>query len=314
MNATPEPVRYSIVILTFDRPDALRLVLGDLAKLATPGLEVIVVDNCPEKPATAVIGEFPFVKLVSATKNLGAEGRNLGLEVAQAEIIVCLDDDVSGLTDAGLAALDPVFQDPAIGAVNFKVIEYGTWELTNWVHHCDADPYSERVFDTYEITEGAVAFRRSALKKSGLYPEGFFLSHEGPDLAFRIIDAGYRVIYSPATQVIHAYSPRGRTAWRNYYFDTRNTLWMVVRNLPFWYGLRTLLRQTLAMMVYAVRDRFFLWWLRGLWDSIRGLPERFRQRKKISRSAMRYIKLIDSNRPGLVTLIRRRLFQTRIKL
>jgi GT2 family glycosyltransferase len=311
MDETP---RYSIVILTFDRPDSLRMLLGELSKLTTPRLEVIVVDNCPDKPATNVIRDFSFVKLVSATKNLGAEGRNLGLAVAQAEIVVCLDDDVSGLTDAGLAALDPVFEEPNIGAVNFKVIEYGTWELTNWVHHCDADPYSERVFETYEITEGAVAFRRSALLKSGYYPEGFFLSHEGPDLAFRIIDAGYRVIYSPATQVIHAYSPRGRTAWRNYYYDTRNTTWMVVRNLPFWYGTRTLLRQTLAMFVYAARDRFLIWWARGLIDSIRGLPTAWRQRKKISRAAMRYIKQIDSNRPSLLSLIRRRLFQTRIKL
>jgi len=309
-----QTINYSIVILTYDRPDALRMLLGELAQLTTPGVEVIVVDNCPEKPATAVLNDFSFVKLVAATKNLGAEGRNLGLAVAQAEIIVCLDDDVSGLTDAGLAALTPIFVDPAVGSVNFKVIEFGTWELTNWVHHCDSDLYRERVFETYEITEGAVAFRRSALQKSGLYPEGFFLSHEGPDLAFRIIDAGYRVIYSPATQVIHAYSPRGRTAWRNYYYDTRNTLWMVVRNLPFWYGTRTLIRQTGAMFIYAVRDRFVIWWFRGLIDALRGLPKAHRERHKIGRAAMRYIKLIDRNRPGLWTLIRRRLFQTKIKL
>ena len=85
-----------------------------------------------------------------------------------------------------------LFEDPAIACVNFKVVEEGTGRLLNWVHHRSARLFADVSFDTYEITEGAAAFRRSSLQAAGGYPESFFLSHEGPDLAYRLMDRGWR--------------------------------------------------------------------------------------------------------------------------
>jgi GT2 family glycosyltransferase len=159
-----------------------------------------------------------------------------------------------------------------------------------------------------------VAFRREIAEQAGFYPDSFFISHEGPDLAFRIMELGYTIEYNPAISVIHAYSPLARTSWRNYYYDTRNTFWLVARNCPLPFSLALLIRQNGAMFIYSIRDGFFLWWLRGVWDGLRGLPQAFRERRKMSPATMRRIAQIDEGRPSIVYLLKKRLFQRGIKI
>jgi GT2 family glycosyltransferase len=301
-------------VLTYNRIESLNLLLSELSQLRYPHLEIIVVDNCSEVPAASLATTYPSVVFIRSPDNIGTGGRNIGMSRAAGEIVVCLDDDVTGLTDDALWKLGPMFQEPAIAGICFKVIEAVTGNITNWVHHKPVEHFADTTFATYEITEGAVAFRNSVAAAAGYYPESFFISHEGPDLAFRIMELGYDIIYSPAISVIHAYSPLARASWRNYYFDTRNTLWLVARNTPFVFGCKLLIRQLGAMFIYSIRDGFFLWWLRGVRDGLRGWSRAMRERKRLSGATMKRIREIDADRPSLVYLLRKRLFQRGIKI
>lgn len=305
---------FSIVVLTFNRNHLLRPLLIELQRFALAGAQVIVVDNASAVAAEEVTHSYPTVTVIRASRNLGAAGRNLGFEAASGDIVVCLDDDVLGLGADALDLLDALFADDHIAAVNFKVLEQGTARVVNWVHHRSVEKSSNTIFDTYEITEGAVAFRRSVLKKVGGYPETFFLSHEGPDLAFRIINSGSRVIYYPAVCVSHSFAPEGRTSWRNYYYDTRNTFWLAARNLPLLYALRLVSRQTLSMFVFSLRDGYTRWWLKGVWHGLKGLRVALRQRQALTPQAMQAVRLIDSHRPSLLYALRRRLSDTNFRL
>lgn len=313
-NAGTAPVSVSVVVLTYNRIESLRALLQELCALSYPALEIIVVDNRSEIPAASLASTFERVVFVLSPGNIGTGGRNIGMARATGEIVVCLDDDVSALTDASLWKLGPLFADPAVGGICFKVIEAQTGKITNWVHHKPVERFADEVFQTYEITEGAVAFRREVAAAAGFYPEHFFISHEGPDLAFRIMELGFTVEYNPAISVIHAYSPLARTSWRNYYFDTRNTLWLVARNCPFWFGAKMLARQLGGMLIYSIRDGFLLWWLRGIRDGLRGLPQALRERRKLSSVTMKKVAFIDRDRPGILYLLRKRLFQRGIKI
>ncbi|MBB6091646.1 GT2 family glycosyltransferase [Povalibacter uvarum] len=304
---TARRLTFSIVILTFNRGHLLKRLLDDLRSFSRSGAEIIVVDNASDEPASNFTSGYPDVVTLRAPRNLGAAGRNLGFDAARGDVIVCLDDDVFGLSTDALEQLDRIFADAKVAAVNFKVLEEGTGRVVNWVHHREIEKFADETFDTYEITEGAVAFRRNVLRDVGGYPESFFLSHEGPDLAFRVMNGGWRVIYSPALNVTHSFAPEGRKSWRNYYFDTRNTLWLAVRNLPVGYGSWTFFRQTAAMFFYSIRDRHFRWWFKGAWDGLKGLPQAVRERRKMSRETMRRIREIDSFRPPLRYVIRKRL-------
>lgn len=289
----------SLVILTYRRNYLLERHLAALESWHHAFHQVIVVDNAGEPPATEVCARYPWATLVRAPRNLGAAGRNLGFDAATADYVVTLDDDVMELMPEHLDILKRVFADPNIACINFKVVEEGTGRLVNWVHHRDAALYADQTFPTYEITEGAAALRLQCLREVGGYPESFFLSHEGPDLAYRLMDRGWQVIYNPQIAVTHLFAPEGRASWRNYYYDTRNTLWLVARNLPLIYGTKLLLRQNCAMLFYSIRDGFFGTWLKAWWHGLGGLRRELGARKRLSDSAMHHIRQIDAHRPAL---------------
>ncbi len=306
----------TIAILTYNRKELLEELLLSLLKLQYKPMEIIVVDNHSTDGTQEMLEKkFPTIKHLRTQENIGVGARNLGLKCAKGEIVITLDDDVSGLGDEEINNLVGKFRsDQNVGAVNFKVLDHMTGQLCNWVHHCRCEDYCNTEFLTYEITEGAVAFRKCVLEEVGYYSETFFLSHEGPDLAFRILDKGYSVIFFPAVAVIHSHSDLGRKSWLRYYYDTRNLLWLAARNLPFFYALRYLVRGLLSMGVYSLRDGFFLYWVRGIIDGCKGIGRELQKRKPMNDSTMKIVKAIDDKRPDLRYIIRKRLFKKSVRL
>ena len=259
--------------------------------------------------------EFPGVTYLRTTANIGVAARNMGIQRSQADIVVTLDDDISGITSDDIAYLVGQFENHhKLGAMNFKVVDHATGSLSNWVHHRNQDEWAGRRFTTYEITEGAVAFRRMVFEKSGYYPEHFFLSHEGPDLAFRIMEAGYDVVYSPMVTVLHRHSRLGRQAWFNYYYDTRNLLWLAARNFPISYSARYLARGTLSMLAYSLRDGYLRYWIKAMIDGVSGLRSEANRRSVLSKDTMTKIREIDRTKPPLTAQIRSRLFRKSTRL
>jgi GT2 family glycosyltransferase len=297
----------SICILTYNRCGRLRELLKELSRLSHRPLEIIVVDNNSQDETPAMLRtEFASVRHLRTERNIGIAARNLGLQNAKGDFIVTLDDDITGLSDRAIEVLVSAFRsNPKLGAINFQVVTVDG-RVCNWVHHCKEEEFSSKVFMTYEITEGAVAFRKKALEASGLYPEGFFLSHEGPDLAFRILDSGFSVIYSGEISVVHHFADEGRKVGRNYYYDTRNLFWLAARNFPAGYAMRYLARTMPAMLVYSLRDGFFVNWLRAVADGVGGLGKAMAERRRLSKSTMRIIREIDSRRPSITYLIKKR--------
>lgn len=309
-------VSISIVILTYNRKELLEKLLYSLIALNKFDLEIIVVDNHSEDGTDKLLKES-FIHCISirTEKNIGAVARNLGIRRARGEIIICLDDDVFGIDIEAIYTLEKIFyNNPKFAAVNFKVLDYYSGEICNWVHHCKAEEYCERTFKTYEITEGAVAFRRLALDMTSLYPMYFFISHEGLDLAFRLMDKGFDIIYTGDIAVQHCHSNLGRKVWTTYYYDSRNQLWIAVRNLPLIYALKYLIRGLISTLIYSLRDGYFRYWLKAIKDGIVGFPLAWKDRKIVSRNTIDVIKKIDKMRPSVWYLIKNRLFHKGMRL
>lgn len=305
-------IAVSTCILTFNRCSLLQGLVEELIKITCVPMEIIVIDNHSEdKTQEMMASMFPYVKYIRTETNMGASARNIGMRAAKGDIVVTLDDDIRGLADKEVEILTRKFsEDVTIGAVNFRVAN-ADGNICNWVHHCRQDAFSDKEFLTYEITEGAVAFRKAALERSGYYPEKFFLSHEGPDLAFRIIDNGYMVVYMGSIRVTHYFASQGREPWRNYYYDTRNQLWLAARNFPISYALVYLGRGLLSMLVYAIRDGYFTYWFKAMLDGVAGLKQVINERRVLSDSTMKIIRNIDANRPSLAYMIKNRLLEKR---
>jgi len=308
--------KISIVILTYNRCGLLDSLLTSIKEIKYASLECIVVDNHSIDTTKEMVAEkHQEIKFISTERNIGVGARNIGIERASGDIIICLDDDVFGINDQSIyKIIDKFKQYPTLGSLNFKIIDSDTGEQCNWVHHCERDKYSDKDIKTYEITEGAVAFKKDSLRKAGLYPNYFFISHEGPDLALRLIDNGYDVMYCGDIVVKHCHSNLGHKTWLNYYYDTRNQYWLAARNLPLVYAIKYLLRGQISTLVYSIRDGFFKYWIKAVVDGVMGLPRAFCDRKVVSRDTQNVIKAIDEMRPSIVYMIKERVFARGMRL
>jgi hypothetical protein len=92
-----------------------------------------------------------------------------------------------------------------------------------------ADPLRSAPATTF--SGGACAIRRTAYLEAGGYPDAFFYLHEEIDLAWRLLDLGYRIEYDAAATMCHPAEPNSRHAgfWR---LDGRNRTLLARRNLP----------------------------------------------------------------------------------
>ncbi|MCP4290961.1 MAG: glycosyltransferase family 2 protein [bacterium] len=300
----------SIVILTYRRSESVHNLLSQLTAIQDPGMEIIVVDNgSGPETAPAINKNFPLVKLVVLPENKGVGSRNRGMEIAMGEIVVTLDDDMVDFSSDDLNYLRTTFsENKELGAVNFKVVWPGTEKVRDWVHRRPIG-FSESSFPTYEITEGAVAWRRSALQQVGYYREDFFISHEGLELSLRMLEGGWKIIYDGTVSVGHAHALGGRTSWRRYYYDTRNLFPVAALHMPLGFAARYLFVGCGAMFVYSLRDRHLFAWVRAMVSGWARFFQMWPERRVWGPKTQEFIDEADSWRPGFWAMVIKRLRQ-----
>lgn len=184
--------------------------------------EVIVVNNASTEDYTAVkqfVNDnqlLPF-RYFDAPGNLGvAKGRNYALKKGTAPIVIMLDDDAVLQNKDCLVNLVSEFEtkntERAKAIVSFKVLYYDTlaMQVNALPHKRFAEFKDHAFFETYFYAGGAHAVKREVIEQLGSYPDDFFYGMEEYDLSYRIINAGYSIVYSDKIVMLHKESPLGR--------------------------------------------------------------------------------------------------------
>jgi GT2 family glycosyltransferase len=215
----------SFIIITYNRPaDMLELLknISDLDSASDLLEEVIVVNNASSDDYTTVKGfinsthALPFYYF-DAPENLGvANGRNFALAKGKAPIIIMLDDDAVLQNKDCLVNLIKEFEtnntEKPKAIVSFKILYYENLQMQkNGLPHKKYEEYKDKsFFETYYYAGGAHAIKREVIENLGQYPADFFYGMEEYDLAYRILDAGYSIVYSDKIVMLHKESPLGR--------------------------------------------------------------------------------------------------------
>jgi GT2 family glycosyltransferase len=224
----------SVVILSWNRRDALRETLMRLRADAYEPREVIVVDNgSTDGSPDLVRAEFPEVRLEALPRNVGIEGLNVGIKAARGEIIVLLDDD-SYPQPGALAMLAEAFRrDPGLGVAACRIAGPPGWWESKW-------PWAglDAQAEVPTFIACGVGIRMETLARAGAFDGAFFLYQNELDLSARVVDAGYGVRYFPDIAFTHAVSSANRTSLREEYYGFRNLLWVVWKYLPKWQAVR----------------------------------------------------------------------------
>lgn len=215
----------SIVILVYNRRDALRRTLREVEHHARAGAEVIVIDNASADDSFAVAREAaPWARVEHLDRNLGVEGFNRGAALASRDVLLILDDDAWPEPEALRSAIALFATRPELAGVMLHRRHPATGEL-EW-------PFG-RVSGAREPWPDmgcANLVRRSAWQAVGGYESAFFLYRNDTDLALKLLGAGGAVHFHPGWIALHD-SPAARTkSLRWFFLSTRNWVWMCRRH------------------------------------------------------------------------------------
>ena len=260
-------MKVSCVILTRgDRPAELERACVSVTAQRDVDVELIVVGNGGHPtpvPADTCVVQLP--------DNVGIPaGRNRGVEEATGDVVMFLDDDgYYPATDVARHVADAFAADPALGVISFRVQnpEGGPGERRHVPRLRAGDPMRSSEVTTF--LGGACAVRRTLFDEIGGFPENFFYAHEETDLAWRALDAGYRITYDADAVMCHPALPPTRHA-EFFRLNARNRVFLARRNLPWPLAAVYILDWALLMVARTRSARPLAAWFGGLW---RGMVE-----------------------------------------
>lgn len=221
----------SWVLLTMgDRPDTVARAVNQLLANEPPPGEVVVVGNgydpAPEFAGTDVV-------TIATDENVGIPaGRNIGARRATGRIIAFLDDDAQAPDPALTGKIAELFATkPTLGAVSMRICDPETGESMRRHVPTLGGRYPEKSRWVTTFLGGASAVRSGAFWAAGGLPDAFFYAHEETDLAWRLLDAGWKIRYAAELVVLHPASVPGRHQMAAR-LTARNRVWLARRNLP----------------------------------------------------------------------------------
>lgn len=207
--------KVSIIILNWNGLDFTKKCLASI-KNNTAGMdyEIIVVDNGSKAEEVLELKKLhakgAIGKLILNKSNKGfSGGNNQGIRAAKGDYLLLLNNDTT-LTKNWLAALVKTAEkDRKIGVVGPNIESYcqpgvvfggGFVDKTGAARHS----YSKEEGDAEQVGGAALFFKRKVLEKIGGLDEGFNpIYFEETDFCARARKAGFRVVFTPKSKVIH---------------------------------------------------------------------------------------------------------------
>jgi GT2 family glycosyltransferase len=186
--------------------------------------------------------------LYNSETNRGfAGGNNWGMEFAQGDFILLLNNDTEVCPDLIEKLLIPFEKDPSAGIVcpqiNYfdpkHLIQYAGFSSmnlitgrTNTIGHGEED-YGQ--YSGLRLTSSAhgaaMMIKKDVIRKTGRFPEKFFLYYEEWDWSTRVLRAGYRIYIQGDARVYHKESMSvGKMNPMKEYYLTRNRILYMRRN------------------------------------------------------------------------------------
>jgi GT2 family glycosyltransferase len=223
--SVPEGARVSVIIPFRDRPELLRNCLRSLRRGMFPRLEVVLVDNGSESPATgrllARISAKRNIRLISRPEPFNfARLCNAGAAAASGDHLIFLNNDTEVLSRDWVERMLALAADPAVGAVGATLIypdrtiqHAGLLPRSDgmWVHpysRCPADDPGaggelRLVRSVPAITAACMMVRRAEFEAVGGFDERFPVTLNDIDLCRRLRARGKLVLVTPHAKLLH---------------------------------------------------------------------------------------------------------------
>ncbi|MBT4730195.1 MAG: glycosyltransferase family 2 protein [Bacteroidetes bacterium] len=240
-NSNSEPL-VSVITLNYKNESITLDFLKSIHKITYPKIEVIVVDNSSAFYPEKLTSNYPKIKLIISKENLGfAGGNNLGLNIANGELILFINNDTEVEKDFLEPLVKRIQSDNNIALVSPKICFFHDKNVIQYAGFSDLKHFILRNktiglgqidngdFDqptsTYFPHGAAMLTSREKINVCGPMDDRFFLYYEEMDWGLRFRKAGYLIFYEPASKIYHKESlSTGQNSPLKTYFLNRNRM------------------------------------------------------------------------------------------
>ncbi|AWH85854.1 dTDP-Rha--alpha-D-GlcNAc-pyrophosphate polyprenol alpha-3-L-rhamnosyltransferase [Flavobacterium album] len=245
----------AIVILNWNGKGLLEQFLPSVMA-HSEGAAIYVADNASTDDSVAFVkANYPAIQIIENKGNFGyAKGYNDALQVVEEEIYALVNSDVE-VTEGWLEPVIELFEkDTETAIIQPKILDYKNKTHFEYAGAAGGfiDKYGYpfcrgRIFDTIEkdngqyddTTEifwasGACFFiRKDVYRELGGFDEDFFAHQEEIDLCWRAFNLNYKATFCYKSVIYHVGGATLSTGNpRKTHLNFRNSLWMMVKNLP----------------------------------------------------------------------------------
>lgn len=222
----------SVIIVNWNTKKLLADCLASINKFTKKvDFEIIVVDNNSNDGSQKMVRDnFPTVKLIVNKNNLGfAKANNIGFRQAKGKYIMLLNSDtyliensLQKLTEfaakqENLGVLAPQILNPNKSIQQSVGFFPDLPQIFFWMtfiddlpfgqilkpYHVDHDVFYKKDRQVDWVTGAALLVPKKVISKAGELDEKIFMYGEDVEWCHRIKKAGFQVIYTPETKIIH---------------------------------------------------------------------------------------------------------------
>lgn len=287
----PKPT-FSVTMVTYSRDHLAPKAVAQVATAAGSrrDVEFILVDNNVDAiDRSDWLQPFERWTYIKLGVNKGVPARNDGALAAKGEFIVFVDDDAFLNPVGAFDVYERAFAEnpnAAIVTARHRDAETGETPRASFPHTNKSLP-KDQPFKTFRFQGNGFAMRRSAFDAIGPMSDEFFYGLEEIDYAFRVVDAGYEIVYEPRCWVVEYNDPGGRKPKRVVEeMRLTNKLIITYKYLP-WRYIPFNMALFSAYVTYLNRGRINV--PKALWKFSSWVAQHRDRRKPISQEALRYI-------------------------
>src|SRR5690625_1243073 len=280
--------RVGVVVITRNRRAELDRTLRLLRALPEAPPVVVVDNGSSDGTAAAVRRDHPEVRLVASRADLGAVGRDVGVELPDTPYVACCDDDTWWAPASLRTAADALAAHPDVAVVTARIVVEPDGTEDPIVAELRDSPVEGRPGlpgpALGSFLAGASVVRRRAFIGAGGFHPRLWLGGEAELLAAALAAAGWERCYLKEATVHHHASTSRDTAKR-LRDGVRNTLWFTWLRRP----LPAALRRTWAVLGELRSGPA----LRGALAALGGLPWVLRDRRVLPPHAEERFRVLE---------------------
>lgn len=243
--------KVTVVIPNMNGMKYLERCIDSLLEQEGEPAHILVVDNGSTDSSVNILkNRYPQVFLAQLEENTGfCHAVNVGIRMSRTPYVLLLNNDTEVMPEFisyMVAAIDrPGNED--VFSVSARMLDMRQPELLDdagdrfsalgWAYARGKGQRAEkydRPAEIFAACGGAAIYRRKLFEEIGLFDELHFAYLEDIDIGYRARIYGYRNLYEPKAQVLHAGS--GFSGSRYNYFKTKltaaNNIYLVWKNMP----------------------------------------------------------------------------------